>query len=1621
MNINARIVHKHDTEENWDKATNFIPKKGEIIIYDTDANHKTPRVKIGNGHNNVKNLPFIDDEVLHAYIDESGSYFIDKPLKVKTNSTDSYFINTEGEAALAIIGYANSENDSEARLVLGNKNKANFAIRDQVMNSKDAVLNIWDYNYENGQTLLRLEPVNAFKQKAYNNHTNQSGAYVQAVVWPTDGTSPTDYTQLPTRLAKVIHENNIAEYAATEEDLEAINKRIDQIANNGFKVIIVDSLESVQNPSENIIYLVGPKADNTYDEFLYLSTKKKFELIGNTAIDLSRCITVDGGVIEDANSSATLELYGDYLKQTGDTGHTTTIDSGVITTNTADDSSSVIISPADITVQNNFNLTHTNISNSAIETQGEFGSSKLTDRALIIDSIDSPEVKLKNSEWELTLGADNFDMTGTYIGSNGMKSYRSQINQDELTLYRDAEYDDGEDRFFRISSHEVSGSQDICASFKEWLSIPEESQYIFDGSISLGSLSNQTIENFRHTLENWIFNHKNIVNATANFYANAQWINQWNNEDLTTAVGTGSRWIVSVVASYSTSAYVQLMFATYSDKQIYFASCRNGVWDKIHKVIFSDDIDAITSDVAAIKNSYLPKTTSGGMYVIDTPLNVKTNKKDNYFINKSGDAALNIRSDVANGTASLNLGQNSKSKYGLRVRPNTDDPDEPPRLDIYDYTGNKSIAIIKSVDEIKTDAFENGNGDTNSGMYIGSAVWPEDKEINSASDLEYRLAKVVHEKNIGDYTVSKEQYNSDINDLKDKLENSHTTTPDWNQNDETQANYIKNRTHYEESKAAIDSDTLMWDGNSNGLIFTNSTADPESQYYLVSTEVPPFDYLHDMEISATITETNGEISKESLQVLTAELEDDVSIAWICDGLVAIVGADNLSSTYETITFPKKGIYFLKYSNSNGSIYISSLTIPNYNHFTSTITIVHTLDSKYIPGDIARKTDLEAIVNKKDIELVNDKSWSGNEGEYSVDKQKTYISTEKITISDTEEEGVLGHNTWRKMDNSTAVDVARIELSSYTGAHDLVPSNDKAILNTLGLFINNQEDHESSSSYTSSKASLEYNVGSIAYSKAELISDGSTASLTLKSGEEEQNSNTLKITATSVEGNDAAKESWKEWLEITNSTDSNIASTIDGTYALGSLKNKTITYLRSAIKSWLDKNLLFTSASAHFYANNDWIDLWNLEEVNTSLNTGSKWTVTVVAPYTTSDYVQLKISTYGDQKVYYTCCRNGQWEKVHQVAFADQVVDNVSFATEMTYLQSQMESKYIPKTDSGGMYLINTPINVKTTKQDNYFINTAGHAALNIRTDKKGCEARVTLGQEGTAKFSMRVKDNSDSDEPSRFDLFDHMGGKSSMVVKSANEVKIDAFQEYQETGKKDVNSGMYIGTAVWPEGTTPVSYTQLDYQLAKVVHERNINDYIRPHSYIIHGRIPAETMTETITIEKTWNGGTPVLKIVPTYSGFNCTATGNVLSVSDADEFVRRTGIADPAGIYNIHVGWRDASMDDYSLIIKKDEVIVYKDTAADASLSIKGLVIDEDIMWDRTAEVNTNDPNSLVLVGTLTVSPKYDWTNPSSQVFYSLMEDDDMVTIMTQKPAHIDTNRKIDYALQLDIIGNNN
>lgn len=90
--INSRIIHKHDLEVNWNKAINFIPLKGELIIYDADENFNYPRIKYGDGETAVTELPFYTKQVDWNQQDVSEIDFLkNKPFyKTETKKVVDY-------------------------------------------------------------------------------------------------------------------------------------------------------------------------------------------------------------------------------------------------------------------------------------------------------------------------------------------------------------------------------------------------------------------------------------------------------------------------------------------------------------------------------------------------------------------------------------------------------------------------------------------------------------------------------------------------------------------------------------------------------------------------------------------------------------------------------------------------------------------------------------------------------------------------------------------------------------------------------------------------------------------------------------------------------------------------------------------------------------------------------------------------------------------------------------------------------------------------------------------------------------------------------------------------------------------------------------------------------------------------------------------------------------------------------------------------------------------------------------------------------------------------------------------------------------------------------------------
>ena len=108
--VKTRVINKCDIEANWIKAVNFIPKKGEIIIYAEDETHTCPRFKVGDGKTVVSSLPFTTD-VLGKTVFESDEFTTNEEydlvkyrFKTGENQYGTVLFGKEGPNSGAMIG-----------------------------------------------------------------------------------------------------------------------------------------------------------------------------------------------------------------------------------------------------------------------------------------------------------------------------------------------------------------------------------------------------------------------------------------------------------------------------------------------------------------------------------------------------------------------------------------------------------------------------------------------------------------------------------------------------------------------------------------------------------------------------------------------------------------------------------------------------------------------------------------------------------------------------------------------------------------------------------------------------------------------------------------------------------------------------------------------------------------------------------------------------------------------------------------------------------------------------------------------------------------------------------------------------------------------------------------------------------------------------------------------------------------------------------------------------------------------------------------------------------------------------------------------------------------------------
>lgn len=170
---------------------------------------------------------------------------------------------------------------------------------------------------------------------------------------------------------------------------------------------------------------------------------------------------------------------------------------------------------------------------------------------------------------------------------------------------------------------------------------------------------------------------------------------------------------------------------------------------------------------------------------------------------------------------------------------------------------------------------------------------------------------------------------------------------DFAQNDPSAPDYVKNRTHYEETSVVNEPLNITWDGNTEGLVSVNDA------FYKVSDVV-----LTDEQFkSGTLTVVGGNPLPLMITWNSLVAEGKATEAFVNMNYILIV-VRQAGTTIDGILFPECGIYFAEN--------VASLTTTEPVEHTK--TVVKKLDKKFLPDDIGSGGAL--IVN-----LTWEKDWT----------------------------------------------------------------------------------------------------------------------------------------------------------------------------------------------------------------------------------------------------------------------------------------------------------------------------------------------------------------------------------------------------------------------------------------------------------------------------------------------------------------------------------------------------------------------------------------------------------------------------------------------------------------------
>lgn len=202
-----RIIQKHETETNWNKATKFIPKLGEVIIYDPDANHTTSRIKIGDGTTVVANLPFVQQGFIDSELSNTSENAVqNKVIKSELDKKQDF---------LMLKSEATTDTMTISPLIITDSSTKSVALQDFTLIQGETLAGTigsfesaietpaiaHSYPDGNGYTQINIDDVGSITFSAVNND-NEDTVILSGISEPTFDTDAANKSYVDTEVAK---------------------------------------------------------------------------------------------------------------------------------------------------------------------------------------------------------------------------------------------------------------------------------------------------------------------------------------------------------------------------------------------------------------------------------------------------------------------------------------------------------------------------------------------------------------------------------------------------------------------------------------------------------------------------------------------------------------------------------------------------------------------------------------------------------------------------------------------------------------------------------------------------------------------------------------------------------------------------------------------------------------------------------------------------------------------------------------------------------------------------------------------------------------------------------------------------------------------------------------------------------------------------------------------------------------------------------------------------------------------------------------------------------------------------------------------------------------------------